>query len=254
MMVRGLIHRPSRRESGQAAVESAIILPLFVFLLLGILQLGLMHQARLMTKYAAYKAVRAGAINNAKKKSMEYAALAVMLPLVSEGRGGGEYIQTINSATDFQTKWNTPAVQANKMLDTGLPYVEVVTCGPTTAEAGGGSAKELDFDDPQVAASEDWQGNNRTKLRVQVTFNYRMPIPFANWVIFKAAMNREIPMLMRMGKPSATSFGFASKYEAAASSGAYVLPIRAAYTMRMQSNIYTSQLPSSNACLTTNKM
>ncbi len=253
-MVRVLSSRRDAGESGQAAVESAFILPLFVFLLLGILQLGLMHQARLMTKYAAYKAVRAGAINNAKKDVMARAALAVLLPMVSEGRSGGEYIQSINNASDFQTKWNTPGVQTNKMTDTGLQYVEVVTCGPTTAEAGSGSSGEMDFDDPQVAASDDWQGSNRTKLRIQVTFNYRMPIPFANWVIFKAAMNREIPMLMRMGKPNAASFGFASKYETAASSGAYVLPIRAAYTMRMQSNIYASQLPSSNECLTTNKM
>jgi hypothetical protein len=252
MRGRELISRPSKGESGQAAVESAIILPLFVFLLLGILQLGLMHQARLMTKYAAYKAVRAGAINNAKKSVMEREALAVMLPLVSEGRGGGEFIQTVNSASDFQTKWNTPGVQGNRMTDTGLQYVEVVTCGPTTKETGSGSSGEMDFDDPQVAASDDWQGNNRTKLRIQVTFNYRMPIPFANWVIFKAAMNREIPMLMRMGKPT-KDWGFDNKYEAAASSGAYVLPIRAAYTMRMQSNLYLSQIPSSNACLTSNK-
>ncbi|WP_224364604.1 TadE/TadG family type IV pilus assembly protein [Hyalangium versicolor] len=253
MSLESLIRRLNTGESGQAAVESAIILPLFVFLLLGILQLGLMHQARLMTKYAAYKAVRAGAIHNAKKDAMEYAALAVMLPLVSEGRSGSEYIQPINNASDFRTKWNQPGVLGNRMADTGLPYVEIVTCGPTTAEANSGSAQEMDFDDPQVAAAADWRGNNRTKLRIQVTFNYRMPIPFANWVIFQAALNKEIPMLMRMGKPKGAASAFFAKYESAASRGAYVLPIRAAYTMRMQSNIYVSQLPSSNSCLTTNK-
>jgi hypothetical protein len=241
-----------RRQAGQAAVEAAIVLPLFVFLLLGILQLGLMHQARLVTKYAAYKAVRAGAIHNAKKDKMERAALAVLLPLVSEDRSGGEFIQSINSASDFQTKWTTAGVLANTMLDTGLKYVEVTTCGPTTAELGG-SARELDFDDPQVAASDDWQRSNRTKLRIQVTFNYRMPIPFANWVIHKAAMNREIPMLMRMGKPGMRPSQIGAQYAAAADAGVFVLPIRAAYTMRMQSNLYVSQLPGSNACLTTNK-
>ena len=250
MKGRSVITKPQHGQSGQAAVESAIILPLFVFLLLGILQLGLMHQARLVTKYAAYKAVRAGAINNAKKDKMEYAALGVLLPLVSEGRSGGEFIQTVNSASDFTKKWNSPGVLANKMTDTGLNYVEVVTCGPTTGEANG--SQELDFDDPQIAASDDWKANNRTKLRIQVTFNYRMPIPFANWVFFKAALNKEIPMLMRMGKPKVAVSNFAAKYDTAASMGAYVLPIRAAYTMRMQSNLYISQLPSSNACLTTN--
>ena len=39
--------------AGQAMVESAIILPMYVFLMLGLLQLGLMHQAQTLTKYAA---------------------------------------------------------------------------------------------------------------------------------------------------------------------------------------------------------
>ncbi|WP_245767793.1 TadE/TadG family type IV pilus assembly protein [Stigmatella erecta] len=246
--------KPDARESGQAAVEAAIVLPLFVFLMLGILQIGLMHQARLMTKYAAYRAVRAGAIHNAKTDEMERAALAVMLPLVSEDRSGGEYIQSINSASDFSTKWNTQGVTANNMPDAEMKYVEVVTCGPLKADAGG--KKEVDFDDPNVAGQAGWKESQRTKLRVQATFNYRMPIPFANWVIHAAALNKELPWVLRMGKksdkPSSFEHSRYEKYKTAASNGHYILPIRAAYTMRMQSNIYVSQLPESNECLTSN--
>ena len=72
------------RESGQAAVETAIVMPLFVFTLLGMLQLGLLHQSRLLTKYAAYKAVRSGSINRGEVKVMENAAIAVMLPLLAK--------------------------------------------------------------------------------------------------------------------------------------------------------------------------
>jgi hypothetical protein len=245
---------PNSRESGQAAVESAIVLPLFVFLMLGIIQIGLMHQARLMTKYAAYRAVRAGAIHNAKKDEMERAALAVMLPLVSEDRSGGEYIQTINSAADFKTKWSTQGVTQNEMPDAKMKYIEVVTCGPLQGDAGG--KKELDFDDPNIAGQAGWKESQRTKLRVQATFNYRMPIPFANWVIHAAAMNKEVPWVLRMGKKNTAPTGFEhsryAKYKSAASDGHYILPIRAAYTMRMQSNIYVSQLPESNECLTSN--
>jgi hypothetical protein len=243
------------RESGQAAVEAAIVLPLFVFLMLGILQIGLMHQARLMTKYAAYRAVRAGALHNAKTEEMERAGLAVMLPLVSQDRGGGEYIQSITSASDFKSKWTSSGVSSNKMADVDLKYLEVVTCGPTKEDAGGG--QELDFDDPKIAGQAGWRESQRTKLRVQATFNYRMPIPFANWVIHAAAMNKELPWVLRMGKQSTGPSKFAhsryQKYKDAANSGIYVLPIRAAYTMRMQSNIYVSQLPESNECLTSNR-
>ena len=246
--------KPGVRESGQVAVESAIVLPLFVFLILGTLQLGLMHQARLVTKYAAYKAVRAGSLNNAQKSVMEKAALAVMLPLVSRDAGGGEYIKTINNATEFHNKWTWMGVKANSMPDTGLPYVEVTICGPSTKEVSG---TELDFDDPRQAASKEWKLDHRTKLRIQLTFNYRMPIPFANWVIHAAAFNREIPWLMRMGEKASKgtpNFGpQQSKYISAADKGIYVLPIRAAYTMRMQSNVFVKDMPSSNKCRTTNR-
>jgi hypothetical protein len=251
---------PDARESGQAAIESAIVLPLFVFLLLGIIQIGLMHQARLMTKYAAYRAVRAGAIHNAKTDEMERAALAVMLPLVSEDRSGGEYIKSINSASDFTAKWNAAGVAKNEMPDAKMKYVEIMTCGPLKKDAGG--KEELDFDDPKVAGSAGWRESQRTKLRVQATFNYRMPIPFANWVIHAAALNKEVPWVLRMGKSDGKPSSFEKddegkkrhqKYREAASAGHYILPIRAAYTMRMQSNIYVSQLPESNECLTSNR-
>jgi hypothetical protein len=245
---------PGTRESGQAAIESAIVLPLFVFLILGILQLGLMHQARLITKYAAYKAVRAGALNNGKKAVMEKAALAVLLPIISKDAGGGEFIKTINSASDFQSKWMWPDVTGNRMLDTGIPLVEVTICGPSTKEVNGA---EVDFDDPRSAASMAWKDAHKTKLRIQLTFNYRMPIPFANWVIHAAAFNRDIPWLMRMGEKSTRAtpnFGPSqSQYISAANRGKYVLPIRAAFTMRMQSNIFVREMPSENKCRTTNR-
>ncbi|KFE68961.1 TadE/TadG family type IV pilus assembly protein [Hyalangium minutum] len=250
--------RPSPRhaQSGQAAIETAIILPLFVFLILGILQLGMMHQARLMAKYAAYRAVRVGSLHHAHKDAMEQAGLAVLLPLISQDQGGGESIQPVTGAKNFQKKWNSEGVSTNQMPDAKLPYVAVTICGPTLQELPGGT-RELDFDDPRVASSpyDEWLQSHRTKLRIQVTLNYRLPIPFANWVIHSIALQRELPMLMRMGKqqpPGQNLFG--QEYADAANRGVYILPIRAAYTMRMQSNLYASALPQSNTCLTTNHL
>ncbi|HYO57630.1 MAG TPA: TadE/TadG family type IV pilus assembly protein [Archangium sp.] len=239
-------------------MESAIVLPLFVFLILGILQLGLMHQARLMTKYAAYKAVRAGSLHNASVEKMERAAVAVLLPLVSQDRGGGEYIKTITSASDFQAKWAWPGVLENQMPDANLKYAKVTICGPLK-DAFPGNMKEVDFDDPRWSTGDHgaWRQGERTKLRIQVTFNYRMPIPFANWVIHAAARNRQVPELLRMGKTSGSLKSLnrggtgGDPYAEAASRGLYILPIRATYTMRMQSNLYLgkNELPSSNPCV-----
>lgn len=253
----------SGAQAGQAAVESAIILPLFVFLILGILQLGLMHQARLLTKYAAYKAVRAGSLHNAKVEEMERAALAVLLPMVGTRAGGPdgiEYIRPVGSAREFETKWNE--MQTNEMPGVGLKYAEVTVCGPTKEDVGS-STSELDFDDPKNTRPDGWRESQRTKLRVQVTFNYRMIIPFADWVIYQSARGREIPSVLRMGKVTAQERSKTSRrrfagastsegtYEGAAAQGVYIMPIRATYTMRMQSNFYLNRnsLPEKNECV-----
>ncbi|MBJ6761227.1 pilus assembly protein [Myxococcaceae bacterium JPH2] len=243
------------REDGQAAVETAIVLPLFVFLILGTLQLGLMHQARLMTKYAAYKAVRAGSIHSANVGQMEKAALGVLLPMVSKPSGGAEYIKTVTSGSEFAAKFAWPEVMANKMMDSALKYAEVTICGPLRNEVGGGSG-EFDFDNPKNSASDDWAQGQRTKLRVQVTFNYRMPIPFADMVIYQIVRARELPPVLRLGKTPQNERKFRKndgQYEAAAAQRHYVLPIRATYTMRMQSNFFLSQnpLPQRNECVFT---
>ncbi len=241
--------RGGSSQSGQAAVESALILPLFVFLLLGTLQLSMMHQARLMTKYAAYKAVRAGALHNARTADMERAALAVLLPFISQGHGGVEVIRPVNSPGDFKGKWRSEGIANNRMPDTALPYVQVTTCGPTLKEVkrAGVPGKEVDFDDPEVAGKPGWLDSHLTKLRIQVTFNYRLPIPFANWLIYTAAMGRQLPLF------PGTMRSRGSARSGSSPPGVYVLPIRAAYTMRMQSNLYTSFLPMENACVTKNR-
>jgi len=245
-----------RGQSGQAAVEAAIVLPLFVFLILGILQLGLMHQARLLTKYAAYKAVRAGSLNSAKVEEMEKAALAVLLPLLSVPTDGVEnraYIPPVGSAAEFQNKWRE--MSGNRVPGTSLKHAEVTICGPTRSDVGG-SGPELDFDDPRNTAPTGWRDSHRTKLRVQVTFNYRMIIPFADWVIYQSARSRELPMVMRMrGKEPPPEDPHLdrneSHYERAAAQRIYIAPIRATYTMRMQSNFFLNRaaLPGSNACV-----
>lgn len=252
----------ARAQSGQAAVETAVVLPLFVFLILGTLQLGLMHQARLLTKYAAYKAVRTGSLRNASVTEMERAAVAVMLPMLGKrtsGEGSIEYVRPVGSGQEFATKWNE--LKTNRMAETSLQNVEVTICGPTREELGGGGG-ELDFDDPAVAASGDWRQSMRTKLRVQVTFNYRLVIPFADWVIYHAARGKEIATELRLGKVKEKEranvarhrFGSAGKgenpYESAAGQGIYIAPIRATYTMRMQSNLVLDNgIPERNECI-----
>ncbi len=72
--------RGSSRESGQAAVEAALTLPLVTFMLLGMLQLFMMLHARVMTQYAAFRATRAGSVNHGDCTRMKHAAIGALLP------------------------------------------------------------------------------------------------------------------------------------------------------------------------------
>ena len=70
----------STRESGQAAVESALVMPMMVFIVLGIIQLTMIQHARIMTEYAAFNAARAGIVWNGNNERMHDAAIMSLLP------------------------------------------------------------------------------------------------------------------------------------------------------------------------------
>ena len=69
-----------KNENGQVLVEAAIVMPLMVFFTLGIMQMTMMQQAKIMTDYAAYAAARSGVVNNADPDSMAAAANIAVLP------------------------------------------------------------------------------------------------------------------------------------------------------------------------------
>jgi hypothetical protein len=75
-----LLRRLARESEGQAMVESAIVIPLMVFIILGVIQLVMMQHAKIMTEYAAFNAARAGIVWNGDRIIMENAAIISLLP------------------------------------------------------------------------------------------------------------------------------------------------------------------------------
>lgn len=257
---------PTRRRasSGQAAVESAIVLPLFVFLILGILQLSLMHQAKLMTKYAAFKAARSGALHSAKLSGMETAALAVLTPFLVGGRAGTDRVFRTDTPDDFMDTWSEVASNDDAGRDVGPSrFLDVTICNPTTSMY---RDFERDFDDPDTVDG-DWEEYSATRLNVQVTLYYRMPIPFANMVLWWIARGREaeheetLEVLRMNGTPRSSGFVppdpnratySIEDFDELADEHVYVVPIRESYGLRMQSNFIDRagfELPDRNACV-----
>jgi Flp pilus assembly protein TadG len=190
-------------------VETAMTIPLLVFLLLGVMQMSLLAQARAMTKYAAYRAARAGALNNACCSSdqtcspniMQNEAIAALLPVIAANKvNTNDALLVTGDATTFKDAYNivTNTIQDKYQTSPALPIVQVRICGPlqsfltgsTTFSPQDDSTHEVDFD---YAWNNEMQGSSsqqmiesveRNRLRVQVKFYVKLIIPFANAVIF----------------------------------------------------------------------
>ena len=271
--------RHTRGESGQVAVETALIIPLFLFLILGILQLGMIAQTRVVAKYAAYRAARVGAMHHASQDAMNAAAIFHLLPvLVSDS----ESILPTSSTSDILRKYGRAMTENQNRSVDGRRLVQVVICGPTLGELRGtasgasplpagsqralhgvGSNNEVDFDDPALAlpsmdaqTGDGMRRYNRLRLRVQLQLLYRMPIPFANWIMTRTYLGLSLPsvlMMTRPGSPSTPRTG-GTQFKAVsdlANRRIYTLPINVSYAMRMQSNLFLNKfkLPDKNECI-----
>lgn len=249
--------RRRRRESGQVEVETAIVLPAVVFLLLGLIQLGLLHQARLMAKYAAFRAVRIGSVRVDKNKNnwirdMEMAAVAASLPVLSWANPNDvEVLGTTHNADKWVEKWEHAGFgghPSNKMQDVNMKYAEVEICGPLRNDVSGHTytvdQEYVPFDHPVLAGR-----GIKTKLRIQLTLNYRMIIPFADWVFYYMYRGWKFTKDLHLGEGEKDAGG-GDKYDnAAVNDKVYIIPLRVQYATKLHSDVPLNHLPSANNCL-----
>lgn len=232
-----------RSQSGQAAVETAIVVPLMTFFILGILQLTLMHQASLMLEYAAFNAARSGAVWNMDKDRMKQAALVSLLPTMQPVRDLGDVV------TGY-VKAKVKDELADALL--GMPMVDVAVLTPKKADFG--QLKEIEFD-----AGD----RKKTQLTIRVVYLYEMHIPFANFLIFESWWAQLVGQNLRTNDASLAfvdskkvrlsqlqsgDFAKSCKYTGlndskmkklrwvATLTGRYFKPLVTTYTIHMQSN------------------
>lgn len=208
-----LPHRVGRE--GQAAVETAIILPLMVFMVLGIMQLTMVQQAELMTEYAAYQACRAGIVWNANRDKMEDAARVALAPTIGKSnlyttatvirdgpQGMVDLAQNIASLYVLDhagaALLNMPLVRADIIHPTKGEFSAVDSKSPVPGN------QELFFDDVGGANTGDGfyadEGYRKTLLlTVRLRYLYELRIPFADWVIQTCFFAANAPRLVLSG-------------------------------------------------------
>jgi hypothetical protein len=233
-------------QSGQALVESALTLPLQVFVILGVLQLFLMLQGRLMAEYAVFRAVRAGSVNHGDCTPMTHAAIAALLPVLTRAGSPAEIGAAFGSHRD------------NRYFEgahTGQ-IVELIREQPDPATVP--MDEELWFDQPP---------RRLMRLEVRMLFWFRMRVPFADWVISKillahfgiAEYHAVNPLLVtrtdagwqdggaRFDTQSWPGGSITDNLQAWAGNGQYLFPIEVNATMRMMTPALKQFFPRS-AC------
>jgi len=209
---------PRRGQSGQAAVESALVLPLMVFIALGIVQLTMMQHAKLMTEYAAFSAARAGIVWNGNNERMHDAAIIALLPtmgrtddLVNLGKTWAlaqlydEALQllawpnkdsvvpaTVNGANLFgqvrvdtvNPSWYSP-VQSVWKLRSALNWRELDFDGPDSyPQVPDLETRLAKFFNLPLPDDHEEVYRKATVLSIRVRYWYELKVPFANWIIF----------------------------------------------------------------------
>jgi hypothetical protein len=220
------------------AVESALIMPLMVFMTLGIIQLTMIQHAKLMTEYAAYQAARAGIVWNGNNERMHDAAVVALLPTMGQTDTIDKLASTwalhrLYDEAMSNLAWNAARVRTPASFNGSNLFgmIRVDTVNPayfTPIDTiwklrDGLNWQELDFDGaasyPEVPALEDnirkffnlpepddseTVYRKATRLTIRLRYWYELRVPFANWVIFTAwyASNAGVALSGAIDRPT----------------------------------------------------
>ncbi len=234
------------RESGQAAVETALTMPLVLFVILGCLQLFLLSQARLFAQYGVFQATRVGALNHGACTPMTHAAILSVLPAVHSflgdrmipGATPGEQLgQAFGRFRDNHYQGYRGAGWNSAGGDTeALVWLVREQPAPTVADV-------VAFDQPLPRPGR----TEPLRLEVRMVFWAPLRIPFADWVFSRIAAARlglysytaQNPLMMtreadwEVAPRPTINARMADELRLRLARGHYMFPIEVSSTMRM---------------------
>lgn len=188
-------------QKGATLVEAVIVFPIFLFMVLAIMQAGFVYYAKSNVNYATYEAARAGTVNQAKFKPIHDTFIKAMTPYYGGGRNLGELavsgakatvdiddnvlrIEILSPTPESFTDFNSPKLQTLlKVSDPVIPNVglDELTC-PRDVPACKSNPKSN-------ASGQTLLDANLLKLRVTYGIPERKQMPlvgkFYTWALGK---------------------------------------------------------------------
>jgi len=228
------------RESGQAAVETAITMPLVLFMILGTLQLFMLLQGRLFAEHAAWAAARTGSVRHGDCEAMSDASMLALLPSFTSYLGDATPGSTPGEKLATAFRLRTDGKPSRNQYDPGAdephrrPVFWLLRPSPRVREVTRYS--EDDFDDPL---------HPEYRLEVRVVYWYPLRIPFANWVmatLYRAyfgfgAYQRQNPLMptqqANWTRQSSALDEFRTEFMTRFDEQQYVFPVVGTAVMRM---------------------
>ena len=214
-----LHHRPAHRQRGQSMVEFCIVVPLFLFLLLLILQMVLIYRAKSTLDYATFQAARTGAVNGADPDAMRNRLALGLVPLWTHSPDLGDIA----------------AARAKTQGELLLGHATLEVISPTKQMWN--QFRERQYDGRLALPNDTLQYRNRAinpqtnvhiqdanVLRIKAQYDFPLIVPFVDRVI--------------VGASRLLSEGPDTRLRRDLISGRYRLPLVSSAEVRMQSPVY----------------
>jgi hypothetical protein len=231
MRSRGLRHA----QRGQGAAEFIIALPVLLLLCLGLIQFGLLYQAKSTVNYAVLMAAREGSVENGQKSAMLNGFGRGITPLFAHSTGIAGQQTALAKAT---LEARNPGVTTLTVIS---PTSAALSDFGRTRYYAGKTVREIPNDtlmyrDTGAGSGSGLSIQDANLLKISVTYCFDLYVPFVNRVIFYLVNG--ISNIYSTGSPDGglglpTSMNRCYAYSSA--SDGFRIPIDAEAIVRMQS-------------------
>ena len=220
-----------RHARGQGLVEFLIVLPMLIFLILGVIQFALLYQIRSLQNHATFLAARAGALDHGQMgglNGIKQGFASGMTPLFNHGTSVGAIVSARAKAE----------IEA---LDPRVTSIAIISPTPQMlkdfgiARLDGVNGKEIPNDALQYRSTAPGASSNvsiqdANLLKLQVTYCARLIVPIANRAIY--SMVNGISNYWNPGNDTRGTMTRCGLLDG----GDYRIPLTTTYLIRMQSS------------------